>query len=109
MDFVAIDVDTANADMASICSIGAAKFEDGKVAAEWYSLVDPRDYFDSINISIHGIDEQIVRGPPTYAEAAQTLHALLQDGVTVTHTHFDRMAPHQASSRWAVREPACTR
>lgn len=108
MDFVAIDVETANADMASICSIGAVRFEGGKVADEWYSLIDPRDYFDGINVSIHGIDESMVRGAPTYAEAAGTLHAMLQDAVTVTHTHFDRLATHQASSRWKVGAPICT-
>jgi len=42
--FVAIDVETANADMASICSIGVAAFEDGALAAEWYSLLDPDDF-----------------------------------------------------------------
>ena len=108
MHFVAMDVETANADMASICSVGAARFENGRVVDEWYSLVDPQDYFDGINVSIHGIDEAMVRGAPTYREAAQTLHAMLQDAITVTHTHFDRVATHQASSRWAVAEPVCT-
>lgn len=108
MDFVAIDVETANADMASICSIGAVKFENGKTAGEWYSLVDPKDYFDGINISIHGIDESMVRGAPTYAEAARTLHGMLQNTVAVTHTHFDRVATCQASRRWKISEPVCT-
>jgi len=108
MNFVAIDVETANADMASICSVGAVKFENGKIAGEWYSLVDPRDYFDGINVSIHGIDESMVQGAPTYAEASQTLHGMLQGSVVVTHTHFDRVATCQASSRWAVTAPACT-
>lgn len=108
MDFVAIDVETANADMTSICSIGAVKFESGKIASEWYSLVDPKDYFDGINISIHGIDESMVRDAPTYAEAARTLHGMLQDTVAVTHTHFDRVATRQASRRWEISEPVCT-
>ncbi|MDZ4271765.1 MAG: exonuclease domain-containing protein, partial [Erythrobacter sp.] len=84
------------------------RFENGKVADEWYSLIDPRDYFDGINVSIHGIDEGMVRGAPTYGEAAGTLHGMLQDAVTVTHTHFDRVATHQASSRWKVGAPTCT-
>lgn len=108
MNFVAIDVETANADMASICSIGAVKFENGKVADEWYSLIDPQDYFDGINISIHGIDMDTVRGAPIYSEASRTLNDMLRDAVAVTHTHFDRVATHQASSRWAVAEPTCT-
>ena len=43
MQFVAIDVETANADMGSICQVGLAKFVDGKVAEEWCTLVDPED------------------------------------------------------------------
>ncbi|MFZ1813101.1 MAG: exonuclease domain-containing protein [Rhizobiaceae bacterium] len=108
MNFVAIDVETANADMASICSIGAVKFQNGEPVSEWYSLIDPQDYFDGINVSIHGIDEDTVVGAPTYAEASQTLHEMLRDAVAVTHTHFDRVATRQASSRWGIAEPTCT-
>ncbi len=57
MRFVAIDVETANANMASVCSIGVAAFEDGTLASEWYSLIDPDDYFDPVNVSIHRIQE----------------------------------------------------
>jgi len=32
MNFVAIDVETVNADMGSICQIGLAKFVDGQLA-----------------------------------------------------------------------------
>ena len=66
MRFVAVDVETANANMASICSIGAAVYEDGVLAGEWYSLIDPKDYFDGMNVSIHGIREVDVRGAPTF-------------------------------------------
>ena len=59
-------------------------------------------------MSIHGIDVDMVRGAPTYAEASRTLHDMLRDAVAVTHTHFDRVATHQASNRWAVAEPTCT-
>lgn len=34
MEFVAIDVETANADMASICQIGIAKYSKGKIFGE---------------------------------------------------------------------------
>ncbi len=62
MDFVALDVETANADMASICQVGLARFEGGVLVHEWKSYVDPDDYFDAVNVSIHGIDEDTVRG-----------------------------------------------
>jgi hypothetical protein len=40
MEFVAIDVETANADMASICQIGIAEFKDGTLAEEWKTYVE---------------------------------------------------------------------
>ena len=53
MEFVAIDVETANADMASICQIGLVRYENGVLSKEWRSYVDPEDYFEGINVSIH--------------------------------------------------------
>jgi DNA polymerase-3 subunit epsilon len=72
MNFVAIDVETANADMASICQIGLVKYVNGVPAEEWKTYVDPEDYFDGINVDIHGIDEAVVRGAPTFAELVDT-------------------------------------
>jgi DNA polymerase-3 subunit epsilon len=44
MEFIAIDVETANADMASICQIGIARFKGGALAEEWKTYVDPQDH-----------------------------------------------------------------
>ena len=68
MNFVSVDVETANSDMGSICQIGIAVFEDGRLVDEWVSLVDPDDYFDGINISIHGISNRDVKGAPKFAD-----------------------------------------
>ena len=108
MRFVALDVETANADMASICSLGVAVFENNFLVSEWYSLIDPQDYFDGMNVSIHGIQESDVSGAPTFKKAAEDLDRLLADQVVVTHTHFDRVAIHQAATRWAITAPRCT-
>ena len=51
-NFTAIDVETANADMASICQIGVAKYVDGELTEEWSTLVDPEDYFDYVNNNV---------------------------------------------------------
>jgi DNA polymerase III epsilon subunit-like protein len=40
MEFVAIDVETANPDMASICQIGLAWYRDGALTEEWKSYID---------------------------------------------------------------------
>lgn len=107
LQFTAIDVETANADMASICQIGMAQFSDGRLVVEWKTYVDPKDYFDIINTSIHGIDEETVVGAPTFDQLADHINALLSAQIVVTHTHFDRVAVHQAAQKWKVTIPNC--
>src|SRR5690625_2657037 len=107
MRFIAMDVETANADMASICSVGLASFENGALVEEWYSLIDPSDHFSSINVSIHGITQADVRGAPTFNTAMREIERRLDDQIVVTHTHFDRVALHQAAMRWSGHVPRC--
>jgi DNA polymerase-3 subunit epsilon len=68
MEFLAIDFETANWDLASICQVGTALYRDGALVDSWGSLVDPEDDFDPINVSIHGINESQVKGAPTWAD-----------------------------------------
>lgn len=100
MEFVAIDVETANPDMGSICQIGLAKFVDGHLAEEWSTLVDPEDYFDEVNISIHGIEPRMVKGQPKLPQIAERLRSTLENAVTVCHTHFDRVALGRAYGKY---------
>ena len=108
MQFVAIDVETANADMGSICQIGLAKFVDGRVAEEWCTLVDPEDYFDEVNISIHGIEPRMVKGQPKLPQIADRLRSTLESTVSVCHTHFDRIALGRAYGRYNLNPIATT-
>ena len=68
MEFLAIDFETANWDLASICQVGTALYIDSAPVRSWGSLVNPEDDFDPINVSIHGIDEDQVRDAPTWPE-----------------------------------------
>jgi DNA polymerase-3 subunit epsilon len=101
-NFVAIDVETANADMSSICQIGVAKFIDGQLNDQWTSLVDPEDDFDWMNISIHGIEPRMVRGQPTFPQIADKLRSLLNGSISVCHTNFDRLAVNRAVSKYSL-------
>lgn len=104
MNFVAIDIETANADMASICQIGIAKYIDGKLIKEWSSLVNPEDYFDFINTSIHGITEDDVDGEPIFPEIASTLGSFLNNAICVSHTHFDRVSISRVLKKYGLPE-----
>ena len=102
MNFVAIDVETANADMASICQIGVATFVDGRLTEEWSTLVDPEDYFDDVNVSIHGIEPRMVSGQPKLPQIADRLRTTLESALTVCHTHFDRIALSRAYIKYRL-------
>lgn len=103
MKFVAIDVETANADMASICQIGLAKYKDGKLEQEWSSLIDPEDYFDFINVDIHGITENDVAGAPKFTDVVNELSNFLTNSICVSHTHFDRVSISQALEKYSLK------
>jgi DNA polymerase III subunit epsilon len=102
MHFIAIDVETANADMGSICQIGVAKFVDGQLAEEWSTLVDPEDYFDDVNIAVHGIEPSMVKGQPKLPQIAERLRVTLEGSVSVCHTHFDRTALTRAYLKYQL-------
>ncbi len=108
MQFVAIDVETANSDMSSICQIGVAKFVDGQVAEEWCTLVDPEDYFAEVNIAIHGIEPRFVKGQPKLPQIADRLRATLESTVSVCHGHFDRTALGLAYGKYNLSPIATT-
>ena len=92
MDFIAIDVETANADMASICQIGVARFAGGVVVEEWSTLIDPEDYFDDMNVYVHGIEAEMVNGRPKFPDISEKLRSYADGAISVCHTHFDRVA-----------------
>jgi DNA polymerase-3 subunit epsilon len=108
MDFAAIDVETANADMASICQVGIARFSNGALASEWKSYVDPQGHFDEVNVSVHGIDASIVAGAPTFHGLVGTIRESLNGQVVVTHTAFDKVALYQAGAKCKAEPFTCS-
>jgi DNA polymerase-3 subunit epsilon len=107
MDFVVIDVETANPDLASICQVGVASFRDGALVETWASLVNPEVYFSPLNVSIHHIGESHVEGAPTWSEVFPEVASRLQKRITVSHTPFDRGALAGACSRYGLAECEC--
>lgn len=95
-EFYVLDVETANADYSSICQIGIAKFQNGELIEKWESLINPEDYFDGMNISIHGITEKMVKGSPTFEQVYPELKKMLENGIVGHHMPFDRIAINRA-------------
>ena len=105
--FIALDVETANSDPGSICQIGLAVYEHGRLVDEWCTLVDPEAQFDLRNIAIHGIDEYKVTTAPTFRQCAPVLRQFLAGCVVVHHTAFDRHALRRACLAAEVSLPEC--
>ncbi len=105
--FVVIDFETANADLSSICQVGIVVFEDQQVIERWGTLVNPEDYFDWINIKIHGINEQAVKNAPAFKEIYCQVMERLQGQVVVSHTSFDRTALSQAVTKYGLPVISC--
>ncbi|HEX3912715.1 MAG TPA: exonuclease domain-containing protein [Steroidobacteraceae bacterium] len=108
MDFVALDVETANSDMASICQIGLVDFHEGQVANSWEWLVDPEDYFNEINVSIHGINETTVLNKPKWPAVHPLIANIIQGRVVVSHTTFDRSSLRRVSEKYRIPADSCT-
>ncbi len=106
-DFIALDVETANADLASIYSIGLVHFKGGDVFKSITVLVDPEDDFDPINVSIHGIRPEDVAGKPTMAKVFPVVGAALQDAAIVHHSPFDRTALWRAAEKYGADGLPC--
>ena len=104
LTFRSIDVETANADRASICQIGVVHVRDGRIRERWQTLVNPQDWFDPWNVSIHGIDEEAVTNSPTLTEVWAELASRLQGSVVVSHTSFDRVALERARVLYSLAQ-----
>lgn len=102
MDFVSIDVETANADIASICQIGLVTVRAGEIADRWSTLVNPEDFFDDINVEIHGIDEDCVADAPKFPDIFDEFSGRTARAVVISHTSFDRAAVAGAVERYGL-------
>ncbi|HLX62097.1 MAG TPA: exonuclease domain-containing protein [Planctomycetota bacterium] len=108
MNFVAIDFETANPNLSSICQVGAVAYKDGVPVEELDTLINPDDYFDEMNTSIHGIREEDVAAAPLFPEVYESLRRLLTTQVAVCHTSFDRVAIRRAAEKHRLAPINCS-
>ncbi|PKF68674.1 DNA polymerase III subunit epsilon [Corynebacterium mastitidis] len=107
LSFVALDVETANADWGSICQVGVVRFIDGveEESASWLCQ-PPVPGFDPRNVGIHGIDQGDVARAESFAEVLPRLVTFLGDLPVVAHNaQFDVTALHRASAAAGADAP----
>lgn len=92
LNFVAIDVETANESLSSICQIGIVQFENGEIVGTYSSLINPNESFSNINIKTHGINPADVQNAPSIKDVSPKLEQALSNQVIVCYTAFDKRA-----------------
>ena len=102
--FVALDVETANHDRASICQIGIACVRPDNSIATWVTYVDPQTSH-WVFTDLHGISQSTVKGAPSFAEALLILETPLSDVTVYQHSGFDQSAFRAACTGLKCDEP----
>ncbi len=112
LDFVALDVETANMDRGSICSFGWAEVRAGQMVSTGSRLCQPPeevDWFDGYNTAIHGITAADVAREPRFGEIVPELLASFGDVPVVAHNAaFDIGAIREAHTYSGLHWPSLT-
>ena len=108
MNFVVIDVETANQHAGSICQIGIASFRSGQLSGLWGSLVNPEDFFSAFHQSIHGIRQEHVIDAPNWVEVQCEIRARVERRTLASHTYFDLRAVKSANERYGLEGLPCS-
>ena len=103
LTFNAIDVETANADPASICQIGIVSVRDGIIKEQLSVLVNPETHFNDFNVRLHGIDHDSVKDSENLPRLETRLRRLLEGKALVSHTGFDKRAMDGAMERYGLK------
>lgn len=86
VNFVAIDLETANAFRGSICQIGITEVLDGEVQPSQSWLVKPkRNLYDGCNIAIHGITPEDTKNSPSFPDVWKKVYPFLEGKIVVAH------------------------
>lgn len=91
-EFVVFDLETtgAKAPPCRITEIGAYKIKNGKIVAEFESLVNPEIPIPEFISQLTGISDDMVAGAPKFAEVIESFLEFIGDAVLVAHNaHFD--------------------
>ncbi len=90
MNFTALDFETANTKRTSICSVGLAVVENGRIVQTTHQLIRPTpNYFDYQNIAIHGIRPADVADAPSFEEYWPEMQLKIKGPLVAHNASFD--------------------
>jgi len=105
--FTAFDVETANRNLSSICSIGIVRFEHGELVDKIHYLIrPPENCYEFRNIEIHGITPDKTEKSPIFSEVWALIKHYFQGQLVVAHNiSFDRSALKRTLEHYSFELP----
>ena len=106
INFVALDLETANAFRGSICQIGITEVLDGKVQSTRSWLVKPKEDYNLRNIATHGITSEDTKDSPSFPDVWKKVYPFLEGKIVVAHyTPFHMFALKCAFDDYEMEYP----
>ncbi|MCR4646106.1 MAG: 3'-5' exonuclease [Oscillospiraceae bacterium] len=103
MSYIVFDVETPNRANDRISSIGITAVKEGRIVAQYATLVDPETHFDAFNTQLTGIDAEKVRGAPDFAELWERIGPIMSKGILVAHNAvFDMSVLRQCLKSYGI-------
>ena len=89
-DFIAIDFETANQQLSSVCSVGVVMVRQGQVADRYYSLIQPEpNYFSYFCQQVHGLSQTDTYSAPVFPQVWQEVEQRVADVFFPSEQDFD--------------------
>jgi len=85
-DFAAIDFETANGQLSSVCSVGIVVVRDGVIAERIYGLIQPEpNYYLYQNSMVHGLTSTDTDNAPVFSEVWKQIAPVIEGLPLVAH------------------------
>lgn len=83
--YIVFDVETPNRFNDRMSAIGISVVENGAIAREFFSYVNPEAAFDAFNTQLTGISEATVAHAPAFPELWTAIEPLMSSGILAAH------------------------
>ena len=83
--YICFDVETPNSLNDRMSAIGITVVEGGAITEEFFSYVNPEEYFEPFNTRLTGISAATVADAPTFPELWARIETIMSSGILVAH------------------------
>jgi len=108
LTFIAVDVETATPNLASICQIGIVKVVNGSIVTQKSILIQPPgNEYNARNSCIHGIHSLITKTEPFFCDIWESIREEFSSNLLVAHNaSFDISALSATLNYYNLKTPA---